>query len=310
MEYQEFLYAVKEGLNKKFNKGTRASIYETTKNNGLQKKGVMIEREGSNIGPTIYLEEFYDRYKEGETLEHLLEEIMEFYDSVKCTEKWDCRRFEEYESIKEKIVCRLISFPKNEDSLREIPHVKILDLAVIFYVLLEVADKGMATITVRNEHMKVWKVSCEELYEQAVKNSNLLLPAQFYTMHQAIEELMDECDDHLGLHIEDTVDDEEEVMFILTNSYRNFGAVCLIYPHVLEMIGNMLGENFYILPSSIHEVIIVPESKGIGPDVFDSMINEINETQVAPEEILGDHSYLYLRNENELCFRQQKIVMC
>ena len=167
-----------------------------------------------------------------------------------------------------------------------------------------------STITVRNEHMKVWKVSCEELYEQAVKNSNLLLPAQFYTMHQAIEELMDECDDHLGLHIEDTVDDEEEVMFILTNSYRNFGAVFLIYPQVIEMIGNMLGENFYILPSSIHEVIIVPESKGIGPDVFDSMINEINETQVAPEEILGDHSYLYLRNENELCFRQQKIVMC
>ena len=69
----------------------------------------------------------------------------------------------------------------------------------------------------------------------------------------------------------------------------------MFYPHVLEMIGEILKEDFYILPSSIHEVIILPKSKGIAKEELDAMIQDINHTQVDTEEVLSDHSYLYER---------------
>ena len=74
---------------------------------------------------------------------------------------------------------------------------------------------------------------------------------------------------------------------------RSLGAVCITYPHVAEMIADILGESFYILPSSIHEVIIVPESRSLGFKAFATVISEINMTQIEEEEVLTDHAYYY-----------------
>ena len=69
----------------------------------------------------------------------------------------------------------------------------------------------------------------------------------------------------------------------------------MFYPHVLEMIGEILKEDFYILPSSIHEMIILPKSREIAKEELDAMIQDINHTQVDTEEVLSDHAYLYER---------------
>jgi hypothetical protein len=70
------------------------------------------------------------------------------------------------------------------------------------------------------------------------------------------------------------------------------------------MIGEMLKEDYFVLPSSIHEVIVVPESKGLDAEEMCKMVKEINETQVAPEEVLSDHAYFYRRKERQLMFQK------
>ena len=93
-------------------------------------------------------------------------------------------------------------------------------------------------------------------------------------------------------------------MYVLTNSLRNLGASCILYPHVLDMAGEIIGEDFYVLPSSIHEVILVPESNAMEQMEMDEMVTEINATQVAEEEILSNHAYFYERETGLLILQQ------
>lgn len=305
MEYQEFLYAVEKELNKMLKEGIRAAVYTAIKNNGKEKKGVMIEMKGKNAAPTIYLEGFYARYQQGEPMEKLIHEIMEFYDSIRSQEIWDCSQLEDYAEISENIVFKLINSSKNRMLLRKVPSIEALDLSIVFYVLLNIDKNGTASIQVSNEHLEKWGIQKEELFQIAVNNVRHLLPAEFFTMRHAIEEMLESEEEHeIENLLEQVENDKKDVMYVLTNPIRNYGAACMMYPHVLEMIGDMLKEDFYILPSSVHEVIIVPESKGMDPQEMDEMVVEINDTQVEPEEVLSDHAYFYQREGKRLMLRK------
>ena len=84
-----------------------------------------------------------------------------------------------------------------------------------------------------------------------------------------------------------------EKMYILSNHMRSYGAAALIYPEQLRKIAEEVGENYYVLPSSVHETIIVAESESPDKEELCSLIKEINETQVEAEEVLSDHAYYY-----------------
>lgn len=311
MGYKDFLYAVEEELNNKLKEGGKASVYTAVKNNGREKKGVMIERPGSNVAPTIYLDGYYVRFQRGEPMTRLVEEIMTFYDSVSRTQIWDYSQYEEYKEIKDRVVFKLVHYSKNQELLSRVPNVDILDLSIIFYVLLDVGKNGMATILISNEHMEKWGIKKEELFLTALQNVKTLLPAEFFTMRHAIEEVLESTKDDEAENLLNKMQKEKkEVMYILTNSIRSYGAACMAYPHVLEMIGDMLREDFYILPCSVHEVIIVPESKGLKPEEMDEMIMEINETQVEPEEVLSDHAYFYQREGKQLRLSRKEEAEC
>lgn len=103
-------------------------------------------------------------------------------------------------------------------------------------------------------------------------------------------------------------EDEGDFMYVLSNQLRSFGAASIVYPHVLEMVGKIVGEDFCVLPSSVHEVIIVPESYSLEQKEMDEMVTEINATQVADEEVLSNHAYFYERAAKKLIL--QKYVNC
>ena len=99
---------------------------------------------------------------------------------------------------------------------------------------------------------------------------------------------------------------ERDGMYILSNTLRSYGAACIAYPHILEMIGEILQRDYYVLPSSVHEVVIVPYSSGLDIRELDEMVREINVTQVAEEEVLSSHAYLYRRSTGALCGRDTR----
>ena len=117
----------------------------------------------------------------------------------------------------------------------------------------------------------------------------MLLPDEFQTMRAVIEELTG---------MEET--GKEDRMYILSNEIRSYGAAAILYEGRLEKIGDYLKENYYVLPSSVHEVIIVPESEAPGQAELSRLVKEINETQVDPEEVLSNHAYYYDRKQKKL----------
>lgn len=140
--------------------------------------------------------------------------------------------------------------------------------------------------------MEIWGLTEAQLFDEAKKNTPILLPYQFCPMRKLLREI---CP-----YAVDEGEEEEESLYVLSNKLRSFGAASMLYEGILEKVGQKLGENYYILPSSIHEVIVVPESKSPVKQDLEEMVREINETQVEEEEVLSDRVYYFSRKENRL----------
>lgn len=285
MNYQQFVIAIKERVAHSLGNGMSIEIHTALKNNGNERVGLTISDKQINLSPTIYLEEYYKYFEDGDSLDDIAESVMDVYHEVKFEHSWQVHTIMDFDVIKEKIVFKLINASKNEILLQTLPYVPYLDFAIVFYILFDVDETGTATIPITNELIKLWNTNLDKIHKIARKNTPRILPSSFKPMRVVIEEL-------LGNICEIEVQ-EDDIMFVLTNSLRSLGAACILYEGVLEQIGKELKENYYILPSSIHEVIIVPESRSPEKDDLNEMVKEINETQVDVEEVLSDHVYYY-----------------
>lgn len=290
MTYFQFIHAVETKVKKEVEEEKTVSIHTNVKNNGVRRSGIMISEKGINISPTIYLEEYFHQFRMGYPLEQIAKDIVGLYEKIRFQNSWeDGEKVKDYEFVKDKIIYRLIGREENQELLKEIPYKSYLDLAIIYYVLLEVDEYGMASMMVRAEHMDMWKVTEEDLYYRASKNTQELLPYEFAPMRTVIEELPTWDGRGTG-----------RKMYILSNEMRSYGAAALIYPDCLRKIAGVVGENFFVIPSSVHETIIVAESEAPGREELGSMIEEINETQVEAEEVLSDRAYYYDRESGKL----------
>ena len=112
-------------------------------------------------------------------------------------------------------------------------------------------------MTICDDHMRLWNVTKEEFFAAACENVKRLIPAQLFTMSRVVEEIFDPALKKLENRAENLFEKpeakEEDIMYVLSNSLRSLGAACIAYPHVLAMAGEILREDFYVLPSSIHE---------------------------------------------------------
>lgn len=291
MDYCQFVNEVEMKVRGCVAEKTKVQIHIAVKNNGKERRGLMLIQEGINISPTIYLEEYYEQFQNGNSLEQIVEKILELYKEVRFQNSWEGDYIQSFEKIKHMIVYKLINKDKNKKLLKDTPYEPFQDLAIVCYVLLELNKSGTATMLVKEQHLKMWGVTKEAVFEQAEKNSGRLLPAEFSKMKDVIAEMLD-------LDFEENR--REDFMYVLSNESRSFGAVCMIYTGILEMIAAELKENYYVIPSSVHEVIIIPESKAPQKYEIEGMISEINETQVEEEEVLSNRVYYYSMKEKRL----------
>jgi len=290
MTYYQFVQAVESKMEEVIGEDMTLSVYTAEKNNGVKRQGITIAQKGINISPTIYLEEYYEKYLNGYKVEAIAKDIIQLYHEVRLQKSWDEEKISSYESIKEKIVYRLVNFEANKTLMKEIPHIPYLNLAIIFYVMLEVNEHGTACMLIRNEHLSMWKVDMDDIYIKAKENTWKLLPSEFHTMRAMMEEY-NKKGSYVGM----------DILHVLTNRLRSFGAATILYDGTLEMIGDFLDDNYYVLPSSVHEVIIVSESEAPwGITGLSEMVKEINHTQVDEEDILSDTAYYYDREKKKL----------
>ena len=293
MNYKEFLEEVRLQLQKMLGSDITLTQCEALKNNGILKQGITFQEAGRNEAPTIYLEDYYAEYKKGADLSKVIAEILKIYQmSPKLHVEYDILNFDE---IKPRIIYSLINTQENLKLLEDIPHIPYLDLSIVFYILFEESSQGMPMALISNELLAIWKVSVDELFSCASINTASLLPANFTNMSTIINKMeSSDCSDLPEVDLSDLP------MYVLTNEVGNCGASCLLYDGVLKMIGEKLEKNYYVLPSSIHESIIVPESPCSDAALFHEMVRDINNTQVRPNEVLSDYPYYYDRNAETL----------
>ena len=267
MNYTEFMNAMLCEIRGQVDAQVRTELYTVTKNNGTRRTGILFKQEDSNLAPTIYLEEFYQKYLKGQQVPDLADSICSIYQEIRVKKTCDCQNLFDFNHVKEHIVYKLIRRDANEELLKQIPYESFLDLAVVYYIQIDNTRFGSAAIQIRNEHLRYWRVEKEEIRRLAEKNTPRIYPVQ---IRQIVR-----------------------FMYVATNEQCSLGAAVMRYPDFREKVRGMIRGDFYILPSSIHEVILVPESFGLEPERMQEMVKEINQTGVAPEEVLSDSVYYF-----------------
>lgn len=281
---QKVCRAVKEDLGEKYS----VELKEVRKNNGILLHGLLISSGDQNVVPTIYLEHFFRAYEEGMTFAEVMRRLLEVYGQDVPAKSINMEFFRDFDKVRDRICYRLVGRAGNEELLKDVPYVEFLDMAVCFFYAYKGKELGEGSILIHNSHMEMWKCGVADLMGLARQNTPVLFPWQCCTMEEVIREMIDRE------HQEELLA-EEVPMRVLSNRQRMNGAACLIYPEVLEQLAEEYKADLYILPSSIHETILLADRGREKPGELKSMIVQVNRTQVAPEEVLTDSLYRYDR---------------
>lgn len=298
MRLEEFAKAVLTAVREKADGAFSAWITTNRKNNGIKLTAICANSTDSNGGPCVYLDDYYGDYRHGrmeigEVAENVYLRIMEHRNDLKDVSVAD---FLQWDIIRHHIYAKLINADMNREALGMIPHRHFLDLAVVYYIKVEgvAGNSGMASILIQNNYMEMWGQNEESLYQMAAANMRLGGEPFFQDMGALIQGVMSEGMNPL---------DGEEIdvkMYVLTNRDKTFGAVEILDGNILQGISEKLADDFIVLPSSIHETIIIPSNKAPEYSELIDMVRTVNATQVDAEERLSDHVYRYDRNEGIL----------
>ena len=220
-----------------------------------------------------------------------------YKDSVKGTGTGMCseiiRGIRGYGKCRDRLYFRLINTEKNRGLLEKTPHIEIMDLSMVCYVLMENTEKGLTSILVTGRLVGHWGVPAGEIMAQAVRNAPKILPIKVGNVLSILKE---------ASMAEDTWpagEDEKKGFFMMTNIHglNGFGAV--LYGKALKDFAELMGDNVYVIPSSIHEALLLPAGGGPSEDELRYMVRTVNET-LEGKDILSDNVYFYDRQKNEL----------
>lgn len=289
MNYQKFLETVKTQLALRIDADVTLDIRSFTKNNGIHYDGLIILHPDLNVSPTIYLMPYYHRYLEGVCIEDICEDILCSYKELLPEKDFDTSLFTDYSKSYSRIVMRLVSYKRNEELLREVPYFRYQDLAILFYCMILADSQNQASILIHNEHLHMWKITKDDLYHAARQNTPKLLPSQMTPLNTILRES--------GNIPANESEDYTIPIYVLSNQYRTNGAAVLLYDGLLSKTADLFQKDLVILPSSIHEILIIPVDSIDETDLnrYNLMIQDVNETQLSDDEILSDHAYYYSR---------------
>ncbi len=282
MEYEAFKVALVNLLREKIGGEKSISVHQVEKNNGIELDAMVVHEKGEKIAPMIYLKPFYVDFQGGLSLEEIGTQILKLSITEK-QEEFSLTEFEDYKKARTRVYYKLINYEMNKRKLQYMPHIKYLDLAVVFYYRLEGGKLNGASIVIHDCNLHAWGIHKEQLVKDALLNTSRKMPYTIQGMEDLIAELSGKESKITG----------EELMYVLTNEEKYYGAAVILYPHVLNHIAKVLNKNFYILPSSVHECILVPDQGQYSRIELKKMVKEVNDSQVEDEEILSYEIYYY-----------------
>ncbi|WP_310604598.1 DUF5688 family protein [Anaerosporobacter sp.] len=314
MQYEDFLAHMQVCIEQMAAPRYQVQFHSVIKNNDVEQNGVVLMKEGERVSPTVYVNTYYERYLQGESIPKLSKEIVEL--RIHTVQEHSLEEVADDMSLekwKDRIVYRVVNRKSNRKRLAEIPFMQFVDLAITFHCVVRNDDNGIGSFIVTRDLMESWNLTVKGLYQFAGVNTPKLFPSSIRTMEEVLQELFIE-ELSPSIITEEVIEDvKQEIaaqaefvhsMYILSNLNNINGASALLYPNVIENFSNQIQSNIYILPSSIHEVILVPFQEEIDKSQLIQMVSEVNETQVAAEEVLSSNIYYYDRMCKEIMLEE------
>ena len=274
-------------------------IGDTTvvKMNDQKLHGLMFRMPGSDAAPTLYVNDMYEAYSEGADIGYLASEMANMYTQTKDSPRPPEIKLD-FDAVRNNLTVRLLEKKRNREFLANMPYVSVgHGLAVIADINMGEDRGGDWRIAVNNSVLESMGVDKETLFAEAMNSSMLMDPPLLIDMSNALfsldrENLLDRTDP--------IAPEDIGGMYVLTNASGSFGAAAMFYPDVKEKAAELIGGDYYILPSSVHEVILVPDVQGISAKELSDMVKQANRTVVDEKDILSDNVYHYSRDERRL----------
>lgn len=301
MDYSEFCNYIKnhilEYMPEEFSQA-EVLLDTTMKNNSVVRQCITIRTEDTNIVPKVYLEEFYLKYDYGMPIEAVCQKAAEEYQHHMVRElPFDVEMVKNFDVAKEHLTTKVVAAKNNKVLLRERPSTKLDDLAVLYQINVGKFADGTASIPVTNEIMRNWGVSISELHKIAVENTERINPSTL----GSITETMFGMEENYFVSDRYTPDSP---LLVLSNKDKFGGASALANQEILEKVSEVISDDYYLFPSSVHEALVlakgIAEEMGMTPKKMGQMVREVNAVQVDKEEQLSDHIYEYNRDSKVL----------
>ncbi|MBO4457118.1 MAG: hypothetical protein J5802_05320 [Butyrivibrio sp.] len=256
------------------------------KNNGTVKHGIVIRKEELNISPTVYIDAFYEDYRNGRNISDILDGVIASYEQYMPSGNVDVSFFEEFESASDRLAFRLMGIRENKEYLKNIPYRKFENLAMVPVCIVRDDIIGEGMITINDSHLESWGITKRKLWKNLKETAAKVAPVKMIPM---VEMLDDRFLGDVG-----TLKD----IIIVTNQSKNYGAGAVLYPGVLKSIAEKCGRNLYVLPASVHEVIVLPESDKAGEkEILEEIVRNVNADVLGRDDFLSDMVYYYNKDE-------------
>lgn len=298
MELEEFAVRAAEGVKVRLLEDGREPEIRTEKvlkNNGIELWGMSVGDGKGRLSPMLYLEPFYRDYMGGMSLDDVVSGITALYYSRAGETQIDRSDVMDETSVSEKIIVRLINYSQNRKLLEKAVHVCFKDMAVVFYRIIKRFDDGIATAIVTKQDAKRWGFDVDALYRQALRNTERMYSCEISDMYGYLRAR------YTNLPVDGGAKPGAQMeLYVATNSSNSYGAAVILYEGVLDRCAALAGDDIFLLPSSVHEMLFVKAHGGIDERSLMQIVGDANRSVVPAEDYLSDSVYLYKRDSGEL----------
>lgn len=290
MDFEKFKESLIEDVQQAlYKKGIEANVStnEVSKLNETY-EALTVTPEGSNVGVNVNMENFFEAYENGVGYDAVVDRAIRVIENgLDQQPAIDVSSLTDYSQMKDKLIMEVVSKEANEEMLANIPHVEMEDMAVVYRFVLDSNEDGRATILATNQLIETMGVTPEQLHMDAMENAPELKPAIIMGMTEMLADM------GIPMEMMGMEAPTQEFMYVATVEDKINGAGVLAYQNFMEQAAERIGGDFFILPSSRHEILLVPDNGEADLQQLKDMVREVNATQVAPEEKLTDSVYHY-----------------
>lgn len=297
MEYKQFKKEFRREVQREVGAGAEIFFHKIKRNNQVRQEGMVVREKGDNISSILPLFQLYGTYQESGSMRQAVTAALKMLEEK--SKILEGRLPKTWAEARGKLHAELVHYEWNKEALENIPYQRFLNFAVVYRMEVPMLEKCEAGMRVNHHLMEMWGITKEQLHKTAMEN----LENEAYQI-QPISKVLGEL---MGTVLEMPEDDTGE--YVLSNARCHYGAAGMLRKDILQEFSEKIGGNFYILPSSVHELILVPEIFPICTEYLREMVGEVNEGDVVREEWLSEDVYYYdcEKHEVKICDAKETV---